>query len=140
MKKLLFALLYYSGVTRFAAWWNRSRVAFLCYHGVTKSPVPLRHDPKGLHVHYERFAKQLAYLQKHYHIVSLDEYVAAGDAQRKLPAYSVVLTFDDGFRNFLTAAAPLLIERKIPATVFLITRSEERRVGKECRSRWSPYH
>src|SRR5438477_7248574 len=23
---------------------------------------------------------------------------------------------------------------------FLSTRSEERRVGKECRSRWSPYH
>ena len=23
---------------------------------------------------------------------------------------------------------------------FTITRSEERRVGKECRSRWSPYH
>ena len=23
---------------------------------------------------------------------------------------------------------------------YLITRSEERRVGKECRSRWSPYH
>ena len=24
--------------------------------------------------------------------------------------------------------------------VFFIDRSEERRVGKECRSRWSPYH
>ena len=23
---------------------------------------------------------------------------------------------------------------------FLVGRSEERRVGKECRSRWSPYH
>ena len=23
---------------------------------------------------------------------------------------------------------------------YLIARSEERRVGKECRSRWSPYH
>ena len=23
---------------------------------------------------------------------------------------------------------------------FTMTRSEERRVGKECRSRWSPYH
>ena len=23
---------------------------------------------------------------------------------------------------------------------YLRTRSEERRVGKECRSRWSPYH
>jgi len=24
--------------------------------------------------------------------------------------------------------------------VFALGRSEERRVGKECRSRWSPYH
>ena len=24
--------------------------------------------------------------------------------------------------------------------IILTTRSEERRVGKECRSRWSPYH
>ena len=23
---------------------------------------------------------------------------------------------------------------------YFLTRSEERRVGKECRSRWSPYH
>ena len=23
---------------------------------------------------------------------------------------------------------------------FILSRSEERRVGKECRSRWSPYH
>src|SRR3989454_5997615 len=27
-----------------------------------------------------------------------------------------------------------------PGTQELTTRSEERRVGKECRSRWSPYH
>ena len=26
------------------------------------------------------------------------------------------------------------------ATIAFIVRSEERRVGKECRSRWSPYH
>ena len=24
--------------------------------------------------------------------------------------------------------------------ISILTRSEERRVGKECRSRWSPYH
>ena len=28
----------------------------------------------------------------------------------------------------------------IPVTVVEVNRSEERRVGKECRSRWSPYH
>ena len=26
------------------------------------------------------------------------------------------------------------------AEVMIVARSEERRVGKECRSRWSPYH
>ena len=31
--------------------------------------------------------------------------------------------------------------KKITATDALeLSRSEERRVGKECRSRWSPYH
>src|SRR3712207_1533710 len=29
---------------------------------------------------------------------------------------------------------------KVSSDVFFYTRSEERRVGKECRSRWSPYH
>ena len=27
-----------------------------------------------------------------------------------------------------------------PFICYLLPRSEERRVGKECRSRWSPYH
>ena len=30
--------------------------------------------------------------------------------------------------------------RKVINTVIKTARSEERRVGKECRSRWSPYH
>ena len=32
------------------------------------------------------------------------------------------------------------IERMSGLTSLVLTRSEERRVGKECRSRWSPYH
>src|SRR5260370_41300306 len=31
-------------------------------------------------------------------------------------------------------------ERPASAPPFKVERSEERRVGKECRSRWSPYH
>ena len=30
--------------------------------------------------------------------------------------------------------------RQYGRKILLIYRSEERRVGKECRSRWSPYH
>src|SRR5256886_12713915 len=35
---------------------------------------------------------------------------------------------------------PDVLARSFAATAALRTRSEERRVGKECRSRWSPYH
>src|SRR3712207_9547418 len=40
---------------------------------------------------------------------------------------------------YLPQAADL--DRTFPLSVYdLVARSEERRVGKECRSRWSPYH
>ena len=32
------------------------------------------------------------------------------------------------------------LANKYPKNLKEIKRSEERRVGKECRSRWSPYH
>lgn len=130
MKKFLFTLLYRLGVTRFAAWWNRHRVVFLCYHGVTEQPCRSSSDPKGLHVNHLQFAKHLDFLQRHYNIISLGDYLAAHNNGRSLRPYSVVLTFDDGFRNFLTVAAPLLAARKIPAIVFLITdKAAEKSIG-----------
>jgi peptidoglycan/xylan/chitin deacetylase (PgdA/CDA1 family) len=137
MKKILFAVLYRLGVTSFARWWNRDRVTFLCYHGVTKQLQRRRDDPKGLHVHHLRFAAHLDYLQRHYNVVSLRDYMIARDGGRSLAPYSVVLTFDDGFRNFLTVAAPMLAERKIPATVFLITDRTDEEPAGERKQTWA---
>jgi len=39
--------------------------------------------------------------------------------------------------SYLLAEAAALLQHRLGLT---IARSEERRVGKECRSRWSPYH
>src|SRR3989475_9356217 len=41
------------------------------------------------------------------------------------------------FEMFCSDAIPLLM---LPQDMVEAIRSEERRVGKECRSRWSPYH
>ena len=40
------------------------------------------------------------------------------------------------------ASAGVLLARQVFSAVNVVNgdRSEERRVGKECRSRWSPYH
>ena len=121
MKKLLFALLYRAGATRLAARWNRRRVMILCYHGVTMRAERSPKDPAGLHIRIDRFRKQLDHLQRRYQVISLHEFVKASREGRQLPPQAVVLTFDDGYRNFLTAAAPELAEKNFPATVFLIT-------------------
>src|SRR3712207_7240638 len=38
------------------------------------------------------------------------------------------------------AQGAMILKYSSLAIPFIILRSEERRVGKECRSRWSPYH
>ena len=40
----------------------------------------------------------------------------------------------------IEAIAHLTGKPELEALAALMNRSEERRVGKECRSRWSPYH
>src|SRR3989449_816909 len=52
-----------------------------------------------------------------------------------LPLYDSTAT--RGAALALVDTAPLLDP---PGTQYRYSRSEERRVGKECRSRWSPYH
>lgn len=103
------------------AWLNRNRVGILCYHSVTGSNQSLTADPNKLHLPVSLFQGQLDYLQDNFCIISLSELLAARRERRKLPAYSVVLTFDDGFRNFATVVAPELLARSMPATSFLVT-------------------
>ena len=51
-----------------------------------------------------------------------------GDTEKKV----IYLTFDCGYENGYTEQILDVLKKH--------NRSEERRVGKECRSRWSPYH
>src|ERR1044071_888168 len=54
-------------------------------------------------------------------------------------AKTVKRTFQESLR-FPAPTAPvnIVLKKRDPKNAFI--RSEERRVGKECRSRWSPYH
>ncbi|MEW6130586.1 MAG: polysaccharide deacetylase family protein [Acidobacteriota bacterium] len=121
MKKILFLLVYYSGLARLFAWLHRKQVLILCYHGVTKRESRGDNDAFGLHIRQDRFCAQIEYLLRNYRVISLKDYLIARRENRSLPDYSVVLTFDDGFRNFKTVAAPLLCEKNIPVSIFLIT-------------------
>jgi peptidoglycan/xylan/chitin deacetylase (PgdA/CDA1 family) len=136
MKKLLFALLHGAGFDRLVAWRHRRRVVFLCYHSVTKWPHLMTHDSE-LHTPLARFVAHLDYLQRHHHVIPLGEYLAARREGRRLPDYSAVLTFDDGTRNFFTVVAPLLAERGLAATAFVITKHTSERNGTQPAREWT---
>jgi len=59
------------------------------------------------------FQRHLAYLAGRDRVVSLDEALAEGDG--------VVLTFDDGYRDFHDHVLPLLVRHQLPAVLYLST-------------------
>lgn len=65
--------------------------------------------------------EQLAYLTRHYEVISLDTLVACIVEQRPPPPRSVVLTFDDGFRDNVEEALPILDAFGVKATIFVVS-------------------
>jgi peptidoglycan/xylan/chitin deacetylase (PgdA/CDA1 family) len=86
----------------------------LMYHRVAAPAA----DPWGLAVSPANFRDQLAHLARRRTILTMDAFMAARE-RGELPARAVGITFDDGYRDNLLAAAPLLAESAAPATVFL---------------------
>lgn len=103
----------------------------LAYHGID-SPVREKYrwveyrdrkfDLTKLRVSPELFEEQLSYLKSHsYQTVSLDDLLECQRQGLSLPQKSFALTFDDGFKDFLTLAYPALKRCGFTATIFLIT-------------------
>jgi peptidoglycan/xylan/chitin deacetylase (PgdA/CDA1 family) len=93
------------------------RGAILLYHRVAEVGT----DPWRLAVAPERFAEQMAMLRSEFEPMPLAELVDAAQ-RRRLPPGAVAVTFDDGYRDNLTAALPVLERERVPATVFVATR------------------
>lgn len=96
-------------------------VPILMYHHVMEAKVAKEIGASGLNVPPDIFRQQIDYLLgKGYQIIGLDD-LFAGLATNSLPSKPVVLTFDDGYRDFYDYVFPILKEKNIKATVFLIS-------------------
>lgn len=67
------------------------------------------------------FQEQLDYLSRHYQFLSLSHLLDCYEHNKPVPPNSVVITFDDGFRDNFTNAFPILQRYRVPATIFLVT-------------------
>jgi len=94
----------------------RCVVPILMYHSVDSgSGNTLKVTPKN-------FEKQIAFLSKQkYDVISLNDLVDGIKQNRKFSSKTVVITFDDGFKDNYINAFPVLARHKMPAAIFLIT-------------------
>lgn len=70
------------------------------------------------------FKEQLDYLQAQgYTTISMQDFMRAKKGKQELPDKPVILTFDDGYEDNYTTLLPLLEERGMKATVYMVTNS-----------------
>ena len=94
-------------------------ITILMYHQVGRFPPMKEH--RATYCDIGRFKRQMWYLHAFgYRVLSLDDVADIFENGRPIPPRAVVLTFDDGYRNFLTQAVPVLSRYGFPAIVYVV--------------------
>jgi peptidoglycan/xylan/chitin deacetylase (PgdA/CDA1 family) len=114
--KLLSAL----GILRLLRWYNRNRILIFCLHSVVDlqetSWQPLR-KPFSI----DLLRRQLEIISRHYTWLTLDDAVEMLSGRKPMVPNGVVLTFDDGYRNNMTVALPVLERHSISPVFYVAT-------------------
>ncbi len=129
VKRFLVSILLFFRLPELVDWTSRvffegghEKVIVLLYHrvAIVKESWELPAVPPI------EFEKQLVYLKRYYHVISLATFVdALKNGFDRLPKKHgrrfVVITFDDGFKDNFTNAFPLLKKYETPATFYIST-------------------
>jgi peptidoglycan/xylan/chitin deacetylase (PgdA/CDA1 family) len=120
---IVLIILYYS--YRYA-WWRKAidynYPRILMYHMVREPITGKKFN--SLRVSPAKFEKQIAYLaQNGWQSFTMSEVMKLKD---KLPPKSVVVTFDDGYRDNLINALPILQKYNFKATIYLVVDRHDR--------------
>jgi peptidoglycan/xylan/chitin deacetylase (PgdA/CDA1 family) len=120
-KELLVALTRFGGINSAVRAGLRRHLVVLCYHGVVSGGHSQDRFRYHNTVSEREFDEQLAFLTTHFHIVSVGDVIAAFNGETPLATGAALITFDDGYRNNLALAAPLLKKYGVPAVVHVST-------------------
>ncbi len=96
---------------------------FLCYHGVTSLKSKNVENYSKKHIDKKKFIKQMKFLKKNYNMISIDDIYHHIKNRIPFSKKDVAISFDDGFKNNFTIAAPILNKLKIPAIFYICPKS-----------------
>jgi len=100
------------------------RLLVVMYHRVIDNPgTAPTPDPfsLGMCVRQQHFEAQMNYMKSRFNVMSLTDALRAVRNGQTLPPATAAITFDDGYLDCLTHAAPVLKALELPATFFVPT-------------------
>ena len=93
--------------------------AIFLFHGVIKQQTHKVRNYTGKHIQADLFAECMKRLSKFGNALSMDEVLYFCESGEALPPRSYAVTFDDGFENNISVAAPILADFGIPAMIYI---------------------
>ena len=121
MKSLLYKFPGSLALSSAAARANRRHPVILAFHGVTSEPPGHLCNYQGKHLYLPIFARFMEHLRERYAPVPLARIAQWLEGKTDLPGGAAAVTFDDGYRNVLTCAVPVLNRLGIPASVYVVS-------------------
>jgi peptidoglycan/xylan/chitin deacetylase (PgdA/CDA1 family) len=108
-------------LAKLTGWSFRRCVPILAYHSISENLFGKVHPYHHINTSVSVFTEQMKWLrQAGYRTWNLSEALSALETGQDL-SKAVVLTFDDGYRDFYTDAFPILKQCGFSATIFLAT-------------------
>ena len=102
------------------------QIAIFLFHGVTLPVECAVRNYTRKHIERDYFATVLRGLKRAGTPVSMNDILNHRELGSPLPPRPFAVTFDDGFRNNLSVAAPVLVDEHVPATFYISTDFVER--------------
>ena len=91
---------------------GRNGIYILMYHRICEE----RYEPE-IALSADFFEQQMRYLRERYQVISLEQALDRLGTEPDRPLF--VVTFDDGYRDNLLTAYPILRRYEVPATIFI---------------------
>ena len=121
LKKFVILLAKWLGVIGLLQFIHREKIVIWMIHGVMDDQDNPSWKPLRPRLSRTKLDDYLRVLSKRYNFISLSEAVEMLQGRKSMQPYSMVFTFDDGYRNNITHALPILRRYNAPATVFIST-------------------
>ena len=127
IKKVIAHGLRWTGITILKRAASTAELHILTYHRVLPIQQSICYPFQGMVMPRDTFEAQMSYLARSYVVLEFSQAMERLQ-QGNLPKKSIVVTFDDGYRDNYDYALPILKKYGIPATFFVVTDALEQRM------------